>query len=249
MKLRTVIIDDEQSCIDSIRELIQKNIPLIEIIDSANDVKPGLELIKRLSPDLVFLDIHMPNGTGFDLLQEIGEINFKVIFTTAFSKEDYLLMAFKFSALHYLLKPVILEDLKEAIDKAVITKEKEDVQLQLKAFSQTINNEKQIIINSKYAIDIVRVEEIVRCSANDNYTEFHLSDSRKLTSSKNLGEYVKLLEGNGFFPIHRSHLVNLKCITKIDKKEFFVLLRDGTKLPFSDKMLSKLLKTLQRKAS
>lgn len=208
--LRAVIIDD----IDSIRiknmELIKQYCPNVHIMAEAVDVKSGVEIINKLLPDLVFLDVEMPDGTGFDLLQQLRPINFKVIFITGF--QDFAIRAFRFSAIDYLLKPLDPEDLVEAVKKAEETLQKEALEIKFGTLFTNIERPKdlqKLVLKTSEKLYSVNVQDIVHCESEKNYTTFYFIDGMKLLVSTTLKEYETLLSPFGFFRAHQSHLINM----------------------------------------
>ena len=208
--LRAVIIDD----IDTIRskniELIKEYCPNVTIMAEASDVKTGVEVIKKYLPDLVFLDVEMPDGTGFDLLQQLKPITFKVIFVTGF--QDFAIKAFRYSAIDYLLKPVDPDDLVEAVKKAEETLNKETLELKFGTLFSNIERPKnlqKIVLKTTEKLYSVNIQDIVHCESEKNYTTFHFINAPKLVVSTTLKEYENLLLPFGFFRAHQSHLINM----------------------------------------
>ena len=208
--LRAVIIDD----IDAIRskniDLINVHCPNVTIMAEANNVKSGVEIIKKFVPDLVFLDVEMPDGTGFDLLQQLKPIAFKVIFITGF--QDFAIKAFRFSAIDYLLKPIDESDLIEAVKKAEETINKEVLELKFGALFANLERPKnlqKLVLKTADKLYSVNVQDIVNCESEKNYTTFYFINSTKLIVSTTLKEYETLLTPLGFFRSHQSHLINM----------------------------------------
>lgn len=208
--LRAVIIDD----IDAIRNknisLIKQYCPNVTIMAEANDVKSGVEIIQKFLPDLVFLDVEMPDGTGFDLLQQLKPINFKVIFVTGF--QDFAIRAFRFSAIDYLLKPIDPEDLVEAVKKAEESINKEMLDLKFNSLFTNIEKPKnlqKLVLKTADKLYSVNIEDIVHCESEKNYTTFYLISGLKLVVSTTLKDYETMLSPLGFFRTHQSHLINM----------------------------------------
>ncbi len=208
--LRAVIIDD----IDAIRNkniaLIKEHCPNVSIMAEANDVKSGAEIIKKFIPDLVFLDIEMTDGTGFDLLQQLKPITFKVIFITGF--QDFAIKAFRFSAIDYLLKPIDPTDLIEAVKKAEETINKEALELKFGTLFANIERPKDLrkmVLKTADKLFSVNIQDIVHCESEKNYTTFYFINAPKLVVSTTLKEYETLLVPLGFFRAHQSHLINM----------------------------------------
>ena len=233
--IRTVLIEDDIHQRDYISSLIQNHLPQIDYIGEADSVHSGLKLITEQSPDLALMDIRLKGGTAFDILCKLGTINFKVVFVTAY--EEYAMKAIKFNALDFILKPVTLEGLREAMDKAnAQILANLNIQLvQLHTDLMSIKN-KRIMLKTLEKLHLVPVKDLVRCEANRNYCTFYLNNGKQITVCAPLKEYEYLLEEHGFFRLHKSHIVNLNCVESYHKSDGgFVLLYDGTKLPVSDR--------------
>lgn len=208
--LRAVVIDD----IDAIRKdniaIIKASCPGITIAGQADSVASGIKLIKQLTPDIVFLDVEMPDGTGFDLLQQLKPIHFKVIFITGY--EDFAIRAFRFSAIDYLLKPLDPNDLVEAVKKAEdsLGREAFDVKLSnLFANLERPKNLQKLVLKTADRIYSVNIQDVVSCESDKNYTTFNFINSPKLVVSTNLKEYETMLVPYNFFRTHKSHLINM----------------------------------------
>lgn len=208
--LRAVVIDD----IDSIRtkniDIIKSNCSNIAIIGQANSVESGVSLIKQIVPDIVFLDVEMPDGTGFDLLQKLKPINFKVIFITGY--EDFAIRAFRFSAIDYLLKPLDADDLVEAVSKAEEALSKDVMELKLNTLFSNLERPKnlqKLVLKTAEKIYSVNIQDIVNCESDKNYTTFYFINAPKLVVSTTLKEYETLLKPFQFFRAHQSHLINM----------------------------------------
>lgn len=218
--LKAVVIDDIESIRKENIALIKANCPNVSIVDQADSVDSGIKLIKQVEPDLVFLDVEMPDGTGFDLLQKLKPIDFKVIFITGF--EDFAIRAFRFSAIDYLLKPLDAEELVEAVKKAEdsLGKEVFDVKLSnLFANLERPKNLQKIILKTADRIYSVNIQDIVSCESDKNYTTFHFVNAPSLVVSTNLKEYELMLTPYNFFRTHQSHLVNMAYFDHYIKAE------------------------------
>lgn len=208
--LRAVVIDD----IDAIRtkniDIIKSNCPNIAIIGQADSVESGVNLIRQIVPDIVFLDVEMPDGTGFDLLQKLKPINFKVIFITGY--EDFAIRAFRFSAIDYLLKPLDADDLVEAVNKAEEALSKDVMELKLNTLFSNLERPKnlqKLVLKTAEKIYSVNIQDIVNCESDKNYTTFYFINAPKLVVSTTLKEYETLLKPFQFFRAHQSHLINM----------------------------------------
>ena len=246
--IRALIIDDEQHCIDRLGKLLSAYNDIIEIAGTSLNVEEGIGQVLLTEPDLVFLDVQMNDKTGFDLLRTIPQINFAVIFTTAFEK--FALQAIKFSAIDYLLKPIDKDELALAIHKLKdelskkITAEKIDILLENTAHKNVAP--KKIIVPTVSGFEFLDIDEIIRCKSDINYTTIYLKNRQKIVVAKTLKEFDEMLSGLSFFRIHNSHLVNLACIkTYIKGKGGSIILNDGTELDVSSRRKEEFLKKLQ----
>ena len=237
--IKAIIIDDEENARFLLKDLLSRHFnDEISVIAEADDVDTGIEAIQGANPDLVFLDIQMQKGTGFDLLARLDEHNFEVIFITAY--DAYALKAFDFSAFAYMLKPIRVSELRKHIDrlKKRVTKEDTSTDKRLKVLIDNYNDEegrmKRLVIKNMEGFRVVDLKDIIRLEAESNYSHFILSDGKKVTVSKTLGEYEALLAEHGFFRIHQSHIVNLQHVISFLKADGGkVEMRDGTQLMIS----------------
>jgi two-component system LytT family response regulator len=232
--MKAVIIDDEKRTRELISKLIESFDLGIETFPIGESVTSGLKAIEDIKPDLVFLDIQMPDGTGFDLLKMIPNKNFEVIFITA--HEEFAIKAIKFSALDYILKPIDPEELKKSIEKALecIDHKKEDSQFE--ALQQNIqpSQKRRLVLKTQESVHVVDLDKIIRCEADRNYTSFFLVDHKKILVSKTLKDYETLLTGHNFLRVQQSHLVNLDYIDRYDKANGgTVIMKDGSEVPIS----------------
>lgn len=215
--IRSIIVDDESKSISTLDKFLSDFCPEIEIIGTAANINKAKELIENLAPQLVFLDIEMPFGNGFDLLQSFEKINFEVIFITAFNQ--YAITAFRFSALDYLLKPVNISELQAAVARAAQRiKEKasfQNYELLLKNLQTESVSEHQIVVHDTNGQHIFKLNEILYCVADGSYTHIHLVQGKVFVSSKNLKEYESLLPTSHFFRIHHGHIVNIAHIKQV----------------------------------
>ncbi len=218
--LRAIIIDDVETIRKKNIALIQANCPSINIIGQADGVNTGIQLIRQLLPDLIFLDVEMPDGTGFDLLQQLMPFTFKVIFITGY--EDFAIRAFRFSAIDYLLKPLNTSDLIEAVKKAeaALSKEVFDVKLHnLFANLERPQNMQKLVLKTMDKIYSVSIQDIVHCESDKNYTTFYFINAPNLVVSTHLKEYEMLLKPHSFFRTHKSHLINMAYFDHFVKTE------------------------------
>lgn len=211
--IKAFIVDDEFQSRNLLIKMLQQYFPEIHLSGEAATVEEGLEGIQKHQPNIVFLDIQMKGETGFDLLSRLQEINFALIFTTAFDK--YAIKAFRFNAIDYLLKPIVAVELQEAVNKAKQRRRSAQSasKKQVEQLYQDITNPQKI--HDKIAIPtgegfiVIPVNEIVYCHADSNYTKFHLTDKKCILSSYTLKQYDEMLTSQSFFRAHRSYLINL----------------------------------------
>jgi two-component system LytT family response regulator len=233
--IRSIIIDDEQHCIRALLNDMQKNCPSVEIIDTCSSAKEGIMAIKKLNPDLIFLDVEMPWMNGFEMLEVLGEINFSIIFTTA--HDEFAAKAFRISAVDYLLKPIDANDLKAAVQKV---EKKMDEGSSLQHISNLLRNMKQPGAEQKIALpqregyEFVDVSSIIYCHAEGAYTKVMFEGKKTMLISRTLGDVGELLPPEIFQRIHHSSLVNVTYISQFLRTDGgYVVLKNGEKLSVS----------------
>lgn len=230
---KVLIIDDEKPTRDFIKRLIDSYHFEVEVFTDGENVATGIDAIKRLQPDLVILDIQMPDGNGFDVLKSISAINFEVIFITAF--QEYAIQAIKFSALDYILKPIDSEELKQAIDNALntILRKTDDSQLNVLQHNMQLNAKRKLILKTQESVHIVEIDDIIRCEADKNYTLFYFTNIKKILVSRTLKDFDVLLAGLTFFRAQQSHLINLNYVERYDRQDGTIIMKDGSAIPLS----------------
>ncbi|MBP6089674.1 MAG: response regulator transcription factor [Crocinitomicaceae bacterium] len=231
---KVLIIDDENRTRDLIAKMILSFGLDVEVISEGETVTSAIKAIEHHQPDIVFIDIQMPDGTGFDVLTNITPKNFEVIFITA--HEEFAIQAIKFSALDYLLKPVDPLELKEALEKAVQSVNIKKIDSQLEALQNNIlpNQKKRLVLKTLESIFIVELHDIIRCESDRNYTSFFLQNGKKIVVSKTLKDYETLLHGHNFMRVQQSHLINIDFVERYDKANGgFVVMKDGSEIPLS----------------
>jgi two-component system LytT family response regulator len=225
MDIKAILIDDEVHGIEMLKVLLHHCAPNVHIHGFASNHADAFKLVQNVKPDLIFLDIEMPEGSGFDFLDKLEGFNGEIIFTTAYSQ--YAIKAFKYNATDYLLKPIVSEELITAIAKAE-TKIKEKLQQPAKPFvtlsSHAVN---KIGVPTADGISFIDVNEIIKCVARENYTELFLKEGKPLMVSRTLKEFEEVLDSHQFFRIHNSYLVNIMFIKKYAKAGYVVLADDS----------------------
>lgn len=225
--ITALLVDDESRSQATLTRLLTEYCPEIHITGTAGSVAEGVRAIDRLRPEIVFLDIALPDGDGFNLLDELPEKNFEVIFTTA--HHEFATRAFELAALHYLLKPINPEELRKAVARYNRMHSREKQHQQYDIFRKGLNNQFQkIALPSLEGITFIDLRNIIRCEASESYTIFHLEDKSRIVVSKSLNKYEKLLSDSFFYRIHDKHLINLHHVKKyVRGKGGNVLLTDG----------------------
>ncbi|MXV14495.1 LytR/AlgR family response regulator transcription factor [Hufsiella ginkgonis] len=247
MDIRCVLIDDEPNNLENLEGMITRWCPGIAIVGAATNAGEGLRVIEKENPDLVFLDIQMPGQSGFDLLKALNEVTFEVIFVTAF--DHYGIQAIKFSALDYLLKPIDVTELRQAIEKARLKLAAKQQNLSIQNLLSFIRRSQKdlpkIALPTMQETRYVKVNEIVRCEALDNYTRFFMHNGDKVLVCKTLKEFAELLRPYDFYRTHQSHLVNFHYVKSLLKEDGgMLLLDDGSKIPISRQNLEAIKKAL-----
>jgi len=238
--IRAIIIDDIPEARTVLKSDLENYCVNIEVIGEAEGVVSGAKLIKELKPDLVFLDIQMQDGTGFDLLEILPNKDFKLIFTTA--SDEYAVKAFKFSAVDYLLKPIDPDELMDAVSKVEQQDQSTD---RIGLLKENFDQPKRLALNTLDKIHIVEVAEILRCESHINYTMFYFTDGTKLLVTKTLKEFDKLLTDHHFIRVHQSHLINTRFIKEFSKSDGYIFMKDSTKVPVSTRKKQVLMEMIQ----
>ena len=236
--IKVVIIDDETRVRSFIKNALLRNYPTAEVVGEGHDVKSGIKAIEKCKPDVVLLDIKMPDGTAFDLLKQIMPVDFRIIFITA--HDEFAIQAIKCSALDYLLKPIMPVELITALQKAEKELNSENLKTQLSVFMDNFNTlkkeNKKIVLNSSETIQVIPINEIVSCEARGNYTNFMLRDKAVIFVTGNLKKFEEQLTPFGFYRSHESHLVNLSLVVRLEKRNGgSLIMEDKSEVPISDR--------------
>jgi two-component system LytT family response regulator len=235
-KLRSLIVDDEANAVDFINSIVEEYCPDLEIVGKAYNVDEGIAKVEETKPDLIFLDVEMPNGTGFDLLDHFPDKKFDVIFITAFN--HYAIKAIKFSAVDYILKPINITEFIEAVSKVV--RKRSDSQysssqsLRILMENLRSGSPSRLAIPTADGMEYLNPKEIIRIEADRSYSWLYLTGNRKILVSKHLKEFQDLLSDRYFFRSHNSFLINLKYVRKFVRKEGgYIEMQDGEQIPIS----------------
>lgn len=229
--VKALIVDDELNNRENLKLALTQYCPEVKVIGEADSAITALDFLQSNEPNLVFLDIAMPLGNGFQFLESLDQINFDIIFVTAYNQ--YAIRAIKFCAIDYLLKPIDALELKQAVNRVISNQAKKEQQQKLELLLSNMNQPSQkIALPQSDHVEFVKVEDIIRCKGEKNYTWFFLKDDRKLLVSQTLKEYVTLLEDFHFFRVHQSHLVNLHQIQKYSRRDGgYVVMTDEEQIP------------------
>lgn len=244
-KIRAIIVDDEPNARRALQGLLEENFSQVEVVADCKNVPEAVKTINKLKPDLVFLDIAMPGYSGFELLDFFDEqhLNFKIIFVTAYS--EHSLRAFETSAVDYILKPVRLEHIARALKK-INTEELINENRQYRVLKDNFSNQqdKKIVLQTAETIFVVRMEDIIYLQAEGSYTRFYTTSHGVLTITKKLIDFEYLESTGPFFRTHRSYLVNLNHIKKVDKKEYVVIMNNDAEVYLAQDKKNQLLEKI-----
>jgi two-component system LytT family response regulator len=234
--IKTLIIEDEQKSREMLAGMIEKNCPELVVTGLASNVKEGVEMVRALKPELVFLDISMPDGSGFDLLEQVQGHKFDLIFATA--SDAHAIKAIKYSACDYLLKPIDVDELKVSVGRVVSKRQNtpnmENLQFLIQHLRKADENFQKITLPTGNAYEIVNIKDIIRCEADGSYTTFYLTDKRKLLISAGLKHYEELLPESEFIRVHHHHLINMNHVVRFLKEDGgYAVMTDGSRIEIS----------------
>lgn len=246
--IKVIIVDDEAATRSLLRHFINDFFPDIELLGEAGSVSRGVSLITERAPDLVFLDIHMPDGSGFDLLNHFEQPTFRLIFITAY--DQFALKAFQYNAIDYLLKPLEPQSLRNALHK-VLQSTSIPLHTRLKGLKEVMDRRQadRIALSSAEGYAFYELTEIVRLESSGNYTTFYIQDGQRTTVAKTIKEYEGLLPAENFYRVHQSHIVALRHVRKVLKEDNGVaVMADGSKVPISRRKKEPFLDLLTRQS-
>jgi two-component system LytT family response regulator len=226
---KAVIVVDELDAIESVKLLLNENFSNITIAGTAQNVHDAQEIIALVKPDIVFLDIEMPDGTGFDVLEAIPDRKFKVIFITAYNQ--YAIKAFKYSAVDYILKPIDIDEFVNAVGRLEeLNTSNPKAEEKIKVLLENVNGKRpeKIALSTSESIEFVRISDIIQIEAEGSYSTLKFQDQTSLVVSKNLGEFESLLEDHPFYRPHQSHLINLLHVKKVTRLGNEIVMEDGS---------------------
>jgi two-component system LytT family response regulator len=233
--IKAVIIDDIEQARTTFKKDLEEYAKDVQVIGEAGGVVEGAKLLKNVKPDILFLDIQMQDGSGFDLLDLLNEIPFKIIFITA--SDAHAIKAFRYAAIDYLLKPIDPDELVRSINR--FREQRVDEHKKYELLSETLKNSgkktERLALHSQNKIDLVNISDIIRCESEVNYTVFFLTGGRQIVVSKTLKEYEEILSSHNFYRVHQSHLVNTKYIKEFVKTDDELIMTEGRSIPVSSR--------------
>lgn len=242
--IKTIVVEDEPHSREMLLKLLKRYCPEVEVVGSAASIDEAKPLIERLKPDLVFLDVRLRDGSGFDLLNLLDPIDFHIIFTTAF--EEYAVRAIRCSALDYLVKPLDIDELVASIQRLLRAESHRMKSNDIRSFAKEMATEGpplQVGLPSQKGIEIIAIASIVRCEADGSYARVYLNNGKCILVSRNLKEMEELLVESGFIRSHRKHLINMGFVQKyIRGNGGYVVMKDGSTADVSKRMKSSFLR-------
>lgn len=244
--IKAVLIDDIEQARMTFRKDLEVYASDIEVIGEASGVVEGAKLLRQVQPDIVFLDIQMQDGTGFDLLDILTEIPFKIIFITA--SDAHAIKAFRYAAIDYLVKPVDPDELVQALEKfrKENRNETDNYKLLNESLKQGSQRQERLALHAQDKIHIVQIADIIRCESSVNYTEFFFKNANRILVSRTLKDFEDILSDQGFYRVHQSHLVNTKMIREFVKTEGgHLIMTDGKMIPVSTRKRADVVKMLE----
>ena len=250
--ISAIIIENETNSLDSLKEDLKNYCPQVNVIGEGGKIEEGVALINQLKPQLVFLDIELDDGSGFELLKKINsdtKNSLQIIFTT--SHNEFAVKAFRFSAIDYLMKPIVAEELAEAVKKAEENINSKNLNAHINVLFDNLKQQgkpQKIALASADSILVYKIENIVRCESQRNYTLFHFNNEKPLLVSKTMKEYEELLSSCGFERVHNSHLINMSFVKKYVKSDGgYIEMQDGSNVPVSQTKKEQIVKILSGK--
>lgn len=245
MNIKAIIVEDEQPARETLQLYLEKYCPEVNVVASASDIDEAIQVIRANDADLLFLDIELPYGNAFDLIEKVGKEDFEIVFITAYS--NYAIEALNKQAAYYILKPLDIEELIKAVEK-VKSRLSEKVQTQYKLRDLNVIQTKKFMFPHQFGFDLLEIGTIIRCEGMDNYTKFHFTDGSSKLISKTLKKVEEQLSDYGFMRVHKSNLVNLKHVVSYRKgKAGSVLMSDKSEVIISSGKKNVLIELLALK--
>ena len=243
--IQAVLVDDEDNSLEALEILLNRYCPDVQIIGRAQSVETAVNVINEVKPELLFLDIALPDGQGFEVLENVEYTGFEVVFTTAY--DQYALKAFEFSAIDYLLKPINAEKLKQSVERFQEIRGQENFGERVRVLKDSLNNmNERIILSSMDGFEVYKIADIIRCEANGSYTTFFIKEDRKVVTSKTLNNFEKLLSDLPFVRVHSKHLVNINYIKKyISGRGGNIVFEDGSQVDVSERKKKEFIRLMK----
>ena len=244
--INAIIIDDIEQARTTLKKDLEIYTPEVIVVGEASGVLEGAKLLKKITPDVLFLDIQMQDGSGFDLLDILSDIKFNIIFITA--SDAYAIKAFQYAAINYLVKPVDPDKLIASINQLKTRKANEFEKYKLLNDSLKSHHKIQtrLALNTQEKIHIANITDIIRCESDGNYTEFHFINHKKILVTKTMKDFEEILTQHGFYRVHQSHLINTKFIKEFIKTDDTLLMEDNTQIPVSSRRRAEVMKMLEQ---
>lgn len=244
--IHAIIIDDIEQARITLKKDLETYAPEVVVIGEASGVLDGAKLLKKVKPDVLFLDIQMQDGSGFDLLDILSDIHFNIIFITA--SDAYAIKAFQYAAINYLVKPVDPDKLIASIEqlKTRRTNEFEKYKLLNDSLKSNTKNQTKLALNTQEKIHIVNIADVIRCESDGNYTEFYFTQHKKILVTKTMKDFEEILTRHGFYRVHQSHLINTKFIKEFIKTDDVLLMENDTQIPVSSRRRADVIKMLEQ---
>lgn len=244
--IHAIIIDDIEQARITLKKDLETYAPEVVVIGEASGVLDGAKLLKKVKPDVLFLDIQMQDGSGFDLLDILSDIHFNIIFITA--SDAYAIKAFQYAAINYLVKPVDPDKLIASIKqlKTRRSNEFEKYKLLNDSLKSNTKNQTKLALNTQEKIHIVNIADVIRCESDGNYTEFYFTQHKKILVTKTMKDFEEILTRHGFYRVHQSHLINTKFIKEFIKTDDVLLMEDDTQIPVSSRRRADVIKMLEQ---
>ncbi len=248
--MNAIIVEDEPRSREFLKNMVQEYCPHVTIAGTASSVEEAVATIETIKPSLVFLDIEMHTGTGFDVLQQVKQRNFQVIFTTAY--DHYAIQAIKFSAVDYLLKPIDVEELQQAVkkveEKLQANQSSQALDVLLQNLKKSPGDDFSITLSTSEGLEFVPLKNILRLEASGPYTHFFMKDNRKVIVSRHMKEYEMLLNDHYFFRVHNSHIINMKEVSRMIKTDGgYAIMSDGSNISISPKKKDEFMELMKKR--
>jgi len=244
--LKAIIIDDEPYCCEILAAMLESDCPDVEVVNISNKAADAISAIQKHSPEIVFLDVEMPKMNGFEMLEQLPDINFHLIFTTSY--DQYALKAIRFSAIDYLLKPIDREELKKAVEKVrqrIQIPLPQQLEILMQKIKQPHTPVSKIALPTMEGLQMIPIDTIISCESDDNYTRLQLKNKKKILVTRSLKEMEEILEQHSFIRVHRFYIINLNEIEKYIKGEGgYLVMSDGNTIDVARNKKEMLLRKL-----